>query len=219
VNLKAKDSLSGEFHKAGGSSPHWRKHLDSDKIVNDMKNKYLHSVLLPLLFFLLPGCVYVISKDVRRQVSRDLSLKEVIKNPDVYTGRIVLWGGVIIESKNLKQGTQVVILQKDLNSWGRPKESDESQGRFIVFQPGYLDTAIYRKDRKITVAGEVIGKKVLPIDEIEYTYPLLSPREIHLWEEERKTEYPYWHDPWWYYPYPYWPYPYRHPYRPWYWYY
>ena len=182
-----------------------------------MMKKYLRPLLLSSILFLIPGCVYVISKDVRREVTRDLSLKEVIKNPDAYKGKVVLWGGVIIESKNLKEGTQVVVLEKDLNSWGRPKESDESQGRFIVFQSGYLDTSIYRRDREITVAGEITGKKVLPIDEIEYTYPVLSPREIHLWSEEKKAEYPYWHDPWWwYYPYPYWRHPYWYPYRPWY---
>lgn len=172
---------------------------------------------MSLILFLLPGCVYVISRDVRREVTPDLSFKEVIKDPDAHKGKIVLWGGTIIDSKNLKEGTQIVVLQKDLNSWGRPKESDKSQGRFIILDPGYLDTAIYRKKREITVAGEITGQKVLPIDEIDYTYPVLFPREIHLWKEETKAEYPYpyWPYPWWWdYPfYPYWPYP---RYRPWY---
>ena len=180
-----------------------------------MVKKYIHSLLLSSVLFLLPGCVYVISQDIRREVTRDLNLRQVIKDPDLFKGEVVLWGGVIIESKNLKKGTQVVILQKDLNTWGRPKESDESQGRFIVLYPGYLDTAIYRRAREITVAGEIIGRKVLPIDQIEYTYPLLSPREIHLWREVRKAEYPYWPYPWWW-DYPYWPYPHRYPYYPWY---
>ncbi len=180
-----------------------------------MVKKYIYPLLLSSLLFLLPGCVYVISQDARREVTRDLNLRQVIKDPDLFKGEVVLWGGIIIESKNLKKGTQVVILQKDLNTWGRPKESDESQGRFIVLYPGYLDTAIYRRDREITVAGEIIGRKVLPIDQIEYIYPLLSPREIHLWRELRKAEYPYWPYPWWW-DYPYWPYPHWYPYFPWY---
>jgi len=187
-----------------------------------MMKKYLPPLVLPLILFLLPGCVYVISRDVRKEVTRELSLREVIKDPDAYKGKLVLWGGVIIDSKNLKEGTRIVILQKDLNIRGRPKESDKSQGRFIVLHPGYLDTAIYRKKREITVAGEITGRKVLPIDEIEYTYPVLIPREIHLWKEEMKAEYPYpyWPYPWWWdYPYPYWRHPYWYPYRPWYRYY
>ena len=178
--------------------------------------KYLNLFLSSMILFLLSGCVYVISQEVRREVTRDLSLREVIKDPNIYEGKVVLWGGVIIDSKNLKEGTRVTVLQKDLNRWGRPRESDRSQGRFIVLYLGYLDTAIYRRDREITVAGEIIGQKVLPLDQIEYTYPLLSPREIHLWREVKKTEYPYGPHPWWW-DYPYWPYWYRwHPYRPWY---
>ena len=159
---------------------------------------------------------------VRQKVKK---LKFFIENLSINTDLIKSWDAekpphvfqIIRSLFNLKEGTQVVVLEKDLNSWGRPKESDESQGRFIVFQSGFLDTSIYRRDREITVAGEITGKKVLPIDEIEYTYPVLSPREIHLWSEEKKAEYPYWHDPWWgYYPYPYWRHPYRYPYRPWY---
>jgi outer membrane lipoprotein len=180
-----------------------------------MLKKYLHPLLLSLTLLLLPGCVYVISKEVRREVTRDLNLREVIKDPDAHKGKGVLWGGAIIECQNLKEGTRVVVLQKDLSTWGRPKETDKSQGRFIVLYPGYLDTAIYRRDREITVAGEVIGQEVLPIDEIEYTYPVLSPREIHLWREVRKAKYPYSPYPFWWY-HPYWRYCRCYPYCPWY---
>jgi outer membrane lipoprotein len=184
-----------------------------------MKSRYLKLLISCTVLLLLSGCAHVISKEVRRQVTEGLHLREVIKNPEAYQGRIVLWGGVIIDSKNLREGTRVVVVQKELDRWGMPKESDESQGRFIVLHPGYLDTAIYRKHRGITVAGEIIGAKVMPLDQIEYTYTILSPREIHLWKDMRIVEYPYWPDPWWYHPYPYWRYPYRHPHRPWYWYY
>ncbi len=179
---------------------------------------YINLFVSSMILFFLQGCAYVISTEVRREVTRDLSLREVIKDPSVYRGKVVLWGGVIIDSENLKEGTQLTVLHKDINRWGRPKESDESQGRFIVLYPGYLDTAIYKRDREITVAGEIIGQKVMPIGHIEYTYPLLSPREIHLWREVGKVQYPYGPYLWWR-DYPYWPYPGWHPYRPWYWHY
>jgi outer membrane lipoprotein len=188
-----------------------------------MMKKYLNLFLSSTILLLPLGCVSVISKEVRREVARNLSLREVIKDPGGHQGKVVLWGGAIIESKNVKEGTRVTVLQKDLNRWGRPKESDKSQGRFIVLYPGYLDTAIYRSDREITVAGEIIGQKVMPIGDIKYTYPVLSPREIHLWREVGKAQYPYGPYPWWW-DYPYWPYPRGHhypwyPYRPWYRYY
>jgi outer membrane lipoprotein len=181
-----------EFHKIN-----WRNPLILIPCLLAKMKKYPHSLLLSLILFLLPGCVHIISKDVRREVAQDLSLRDVIKAPNAYKEKVVLWGGMIIESKNLEEETQVVVLQKDLDRWGRPKESHESQGRFFVLHPGYLDTAIYQRDREISVAGEIAGQKVLPIDEIEYTYPVLCPREIHLWREPRKAEYPYWYSPWW----------------------
>jgi outer membrane lipoprotein len=68
--------------------------------------------------------------------------------------------------------------------------------------------AIYNGGRKVTVAGEVRGKKIQRLGEIDYTYPLISAKEIHLWPVEKDERvycpYPYWHYPWWYYPYPYW---------------
>jgi outer membrane lipoprotein len=184
-----------------------------------MMKRLLHRLPLFVAILLLSGCAYVISREVRGEVTKDLELREVIKDPDAHRGKVVLWGGTIIESKNLKEGTRIIVLQKDLSTWGRPKETDKSQGRFIVLYPGYLDTAIYRKDREITVAGKIIARKAMPIDQIEYIYPVLSPREIHLWKELEKAEYPYYPYPWWWH-YPYWPYPwYPYPHRPWYWYY
>lgn len=108
-------------------------------------------------------------------------------------------GGMIIESKNLEEETWIVVLQKDLDKWGRPKEWEGSQGGFIVLHPGYLDKAIYRKDREITVAGEITGHKMMPVNETEYAYPMLSPRGIYVWREEREAEYRY--PGWWEYPY------------------
>jgi len=55
------------------------------------------------------------------------------------------------------------------------------------------------------VAGEVQGKKIQRLGEIDYTYPLISVKEIHLWPVVKKDRvyypYPCWHYPYWY---PYW---------------
>ena len=59
-----------------------------------------------------------------------------------------------------------------------------SCGRFLVHFEGFLDPAIYAKGRRITVLGEVAGKRVLPLKEMEYSYPVLLPREHYLWRPE-----------------------------------
>lgn len=52
------------------------------------------------------------------------------------------------------------------------------------------------------MAGEVKGKKIQRLGEIDYTYPLISAKEIHLWPVEKKDRvycsYLYWHYPRWY---------------------
>ena len=180
---------------------------------NDTKINKWH-LIFGLLFFVcalfsFTGCAPVISKQLREQVAKELTLSEVLKNPEAYKGKFILWSGVIISSVNLKEGTMIEVLQKPADTRGKPKDVDDSEGRFLALYPGYLDVAIYNGGRKVTVAGEVQGKKIQRLGEIEYTYPLISAKEIHLWpveKEERFYPYPYWHHPWWYYPYcyPYW---------------
>ena len=158
------------------------------------------------LLFLFPACAPAISKGMKDQVDKNLRFREVFSNPDAFTGRVVMWGGVIIEAKNQKEGTLLEVLQKPLDWVGQPQEGDESEGRFLALHEGFLDTALYAKGREITAAGEIRGKRVQPIGEVEYNYPLLSAREIHLWPErvkERVVPAPYWGYPWWWdYPYP-----------------
>lgn len=154
------------------------------------------------LLLIASGCAPIISKEIRKNVSDELTFKEIIKNPDAYKGKIVLLSGVISGSKNTKEGTLIEILQKPADMEGRPKDVDESDGRFLALYDGYLDTAIYNRGREALVAGEVKGKRTLPLDEIEYHYPLIMIREIHLFrpkKQERFHAYPYPH--WWYHPY------------------
>ena len=189
-------------------SSQWKRKM----MKNDTKiNKWY--LLLCILFFVcalssFAGCAPVISKQLREQIAKELTLSEVLKDPQAYKGKIVLWSGVIITSVNLKEGTMIEVLQKPADIQGRPKDVDESEGRFLALYPGYLDVAIYNGGRRVTVAGEVKGKKIQRLGEIEYTYPLISAREIHLWPVEKKDRVyypcPYWHYPWWYYPYWYW---------------
>lgn len=164
----------------------------------------ISSILLGFMFFT-SGCAPVISKGLRAQVDKEILFEEVIQDPDAYQGKIVLWGGVIIAAKNQREGTLIEVLRTATDMNGRPKDVDRSEGRFLALYDGYLDVAIYAQGREVTVAGEIMEKRVLPLDEIEYIYPVISVKEIHLWSPKSKDRfYPYhhWHYPWgWYYPY------------------
>ena len=139
--------------------------------------------LILVMVFTFTGCAHLVSQEIRDNVDPDLSMKELFKNPDAFKGKLVILGGIIINSKNTKEGTYIEVLQKPLNYRGIPKDTDVSYGRFIVLSPGFVDTAVFSRGRAVTSAGEVIGKKVLPLDEIEYTYVLIKSRELHLTEQ------------------------------------
>ena len=170
-----------------------------------IQNLFFATIFVAYCLFSIAGCAPVISKQLREQVARELTLSEVLKDPEAYKGKIILWSGVIISSVNLKEGTMIEVLQKPADAQGKTKDVDESEGRFLALYLGYLDVAIYNGGRKVTVAGEVQGKKIQRLGEIDYTYPLISAKEIHLWPVEKKDKVyyprPYWPYSWWYGPY------------------
>lgn len=137
-----------------------------------------------------------------KQVDQTLMIKEVQQNIDHYRGRMILWGGVIIETINRPEETLIMVMQTTLDYEKRPVSLDQSEGRFIVKQAGFLDPAIYAKFRKITAAGVVSGKEEMPLGEISYAYPVITATQLILWE---KREYPpYYYDLWNWEPFPLW---------------
>jgi outer membrane lipoprotein len=150
-----------------------------------------------------------ISKELRAQ-AEPLSFAEVFKNPQAYKGKIVIWGGEIIQTTNQKDGTSLIeVFQRPLDWEEEPESTRASGGRFLVLVQRFLDLYIYREGKEITVAGEIIGEKMQLLGQMEYRYPLLLSKQIYLW---RGYHY-------YYYPFPYYPYYPYHPrwyYGPWY---
>jgi outer membrane lipoprotein len=149
------------------------------KGIEEMHCKYLSTILL---IFLSAGCSHAISKEVRSDVADDLSIRAVFENPLGYKGKTVMLGGVIIETENRSDGTYIEVIQKPLDSGGRPEETDLSMGRFIVFSERFLDALIYSNGRELTVAGELIGVEKGMVGGKEYTYPIIRSREMHLFK-------------------------------------
>jgi outer membrane lipoprotein len=168
---------------------------------------YLVFGLLVLILF--SGCS-PISRQLRTQADRTLRFQQVFQNPEAHKGKIVIWGGEIIETINQKDGTTLlVVLQRPLD-WTQEPLIQPSEGRFILLVEGYVDPYVFRRGRRITVAGEIVGRKVMRLGEFEYPYPLLRSKQIYLWGEYYYYPYPFPYYPWGYYGYyrPRWGYPY-----------
>jgi outer membrane lipoprotein len=145
----------------------------------------------------------VISSEVRETARQDVAFPTVLQDPDAYKGETVIWGGLIIDTVNRQDGTTLMVLETPLDSEGLPQNAETSRGRFMAVTASYLDNEVYRKGRKVTLAGEVLGKELQPLGQTHYAYPLLSVRELHLWREEYRP-YGYFYGPyswgpyWWY---------------------
>ena len=141
--------------------------------------------LVVILAFLFPtGCASVISREALKEVDRSISFERLLKNPEAYQGRTVLLGGDIIDTENHPEKTLIVVLQRPLGRGRKPASVDVSMGRFIVIVQGFLDPAIYRPARKITVVGLAAGKETRPLGEIKYAYPLIAKKELYIWPPE-----------------------------------
>ncbi|MFQ5950375.1 MAG: Slp family lipoprotein, partial [Nitrospiria bacterium] len=161
----------------------------------------------------LVGCAYgarAIPDDLKDQITPGVTFKEVIRDPGASIGRRILWGGTIVRTTVSRDGTVLEVLQKPLDDNDRPLQTDESKGRFLVERfDAFLDPAIYKEGREITIVGEIIDEREQPVGEMVYRYPYVVASHIHLWRElplyadRRYAGYPYGYPFYPYYPYPY----------------
>ena len=100
--------------------------------------------LLMFLLLISAGCAPLISRELRRELSPDITFKNVIKDPDAHKGKTILISGIILGSRNTKEGTLIEILQKPADIGGRPKDVDDSYGRFLALYNAYLHTCLFR---------------------------------------------------------------------------
>ena len=142
--------------------------------------------IIPVLGFavLIAACAPVISQTTMSTVDPSVSFQALQQNPEAFKGRVVLLGGMIVSTTVKADETWVEVLDKPLDYQQKPANTDVSAGRFLVRFQGFMDPAIYANGRLLTVAGEVEGRKVQPIKEIQYTYPVLAPKEHYLWKPE-----------------------------------
>jgi outer membrane lipoprotein len=133
---------------------------------------------------LITACASTISQNTMSTVDKSISFQALQQKPDTYKGKVVLLGGQIITTTVKDNETWIEMLEKKLDASQKPEDTDVSGGRFLVKFEGFLDPAIYATGRKLTVAGQVEGKVVRPINETKYTFPVLSAKEHYLWKPE-----------------------------------
>jgi len=173
-----------------------------------------------LALVLLAGCASALPEQIRRAPAGNPELGVVRTAPERYIDSPVRWGGTIARVDNLKGESRIEIVARELLSYGEPRSSDRSAGRFLAYVAGFIDPAIYASGRAVTVSGTLRGSETRLLDQMEYLYPVVRVTSYHLWPEpeplyDRYPD-PFFYDPWYPfgYPYPY-PYLYLYPHYPW----
>jgi outer membrane lipoprotein len=146
------------------------------------QKKIIAKGLILAALLLAGGCAPPFSQASLDQVDRTITFHELQRDPDRYKGKWVMLAGVIVSARNTQEGTFIEVLQRPMDRRGQPLDTDATEGRFIISSAKFLDAAVYHGGRLITVIGEAAGQKVMPLGEIEYRYPVVIAKEVHLWE-------------------------------------
>ena len=152
-----------------------------------------NSIVRPLRYLLITAVLSIASgcSSLSGQTEQDassspkISYMQVKAAPETYNGQPVTFGGKVLAAKRLKEGTRIEVLQLPLTSSAQPiTDLSKSQGRFVALQKQFLDPATIPAGTFVTITGEVAGSLTMPLDETEYTYPLLHVTSLRVWTED-----------------------------------
>lgn len=141
-------------------------------------------VLLALTLGLLAGCASTPKFDTTG-VDRALTPRAVVDGAAYSPSRRVLWGGVIVATRNLRDQTQLEVLAYPLERDGEPDVAASPQGRFLLLRDGYLEPVDYAPGRQVTGVGTVAGVEKGKVGEADYLYPVMKAEQMYLWPKEQ----------------------------------
>ncbi len=93
----------------------------------------------------------------------------------------VMWGGVIIGTRNLETRTQLEVLSYPLDRSQLPDLRASSTGRFIANSDIFLEPVDFAEGRVVTVTGTLTELTSGEIGAATATYPVVKADSVHLW--------------------------------------
>ncbi len=112
---------------------------------------------------------------------QDTVPEQAVNEIDKLRNTKVLWGGLLVSSTNLEQGTQLEVLSYPLDSNQKPDISQAPQGRFILLDDRFLEPLDYSEGRIVTVTGELKETRSGEVGSAKYDFPVIDALEIYLW--------------------------------------
>lgn len=162
--------------------------------------------LITLFFIVFVSGCSVLPESITTADETNLVTYDMVKKDFTsHQGKKARWGGIIANIENKADMTVIEIVNLTLSYQGRPKDIENSNGRFLAYYDGFLEPMIYKKGKDITVLGDVLPPIKGKIGEKEYLYPVLKVGGFHLWKEIEKVNVKlrsdFTHDHWRNYPY------------------
>jgi outer membrane lipoprotein len=126
----------------------------------------------------LAGCATPVFKDAPTAAPTPV---EIAAAPERYHGLDVVWGGKIVDVRNLADSTEVQIVAYPLDASQRPDPNAATLGRFIVALPGYVEPFDFPAGRFVTLRGQIAGSRTVSIDEHDLILPVVADASVHHW--------------------------------------
>jgi outer membrane lipoprotein len=126
----------------------------------------------------LAGCATPVFKDAPHAVATPA---EIAVAPERYHDADVVWGGKILDVRNLAESTEVEVVAYPLDADQRPEQEETTAGRFIVALPGYVEPLDYPPGRFVTLRGRIEGTRAKRVDEHDVVLPIVADATVHLW--------------------------------------
>lgn len=123
------------------------------------------------------GCASALSPEVTAAADPRITFSRIQAEPDANQGATVILGGVIAVVRSGDQRSEIEIVQKELDLWGKPRRTDRTGGKFLVRSRGFFDPRTFSPGREITVGGTIAAPAG--------TLPVIDLLELRLWDHHR----------------------------------
>ena len=148
-------------------------------------NTSKHFIAFITLSLLLSACAA--SPFKMEGINQSITPQQTLSNSALLNSKVI-WGGILIETRNFENTSQVELLSYPLDSGGEPIRSAQPQGRFLLKYTGFLEPAQYASGRWLSVMGTVQTSEAGKIGEADYQYPVINGEQIHLWSESSESD-------------------------------
>jgi starvation-inducible outer membrane lipoprotein len=136
----------------------------------------------------------VIPTQYESQVNQDLTYKDARNHMANTIGQMVVWGGEVLKSTRFPNETCIEVLQLPLNDdWIPAGERTESSGRFLAVDTKgeIIDPAVIPEGARVTIVGRVREPGSAFSDPGSQDDPVISIRDMTVWEKKVSRAWPY----------------------------